>query len=171
MYTYPISPSRNLIGSQMSVKSIVQQQYSSTVDNGATNLAGLKTPPEGWLRTVRSALGMSGAEVAKRLGVTRARVTKAEHAELTGGITLKSMQAMAEAMGCRFVYAVIPSSGRIDDIITAQARKKALSLVGTTNTHMALENQKLPDDKISLEVERLTREIALERPSDFWNDK
>jgi len=155
----------------MSVKTIVQQQHSSTVDNAATHLTGLKTPPEGWLRKVRSALGMSGTEVAKKLGVTRARVTKAEHAELTGGITLKSMQAIAEAMGCRFVYAVIPPSGRIEDIIIAQARKKALSLVGTTSTHMALENQKLPDDKIAQEVERLTREIAQERPSDFWSDK
>ena len=155
----------------MSVKTIVQQQYRSIVDNAATSLPGLKTPPEGWLRTVRSALGMSGAEVAKRLGVTRARVTKAEHAELTGGVTLKSMQAMAEAMGCRFVYAVIPPSGRIEDIITAQARKKAIGIVGTASKHMALENQNLPDDKIAQEVERLTREIAQEMPSDFWNDK
>jgi predicted DNA-binding mobile mystery protein A len=155
----------------MSVKTIVQQQYRSIVDNAAASLAGLKTPPEGWLRTVRNALGMSGAELAKKMGVTRARVTQAEHAELTGGITLKSMQATAEAMGCRFVYAIIPSSERIEDLITAQARKKAMAIVGTASTHMALENQKLPDDKIAWEVERLTREIAREMPSDFWRDK
>jgi predicted DNA-binding mobile mystery protein A len=155
----------------MSVKTIVQQQYRSIVDNAATGLAGLKTPPEGWLRTVRNALGMSGAELAKKMGVTRARVTQAEHAELTGGITLISMQATAEAMGCRFVYAIIPPSEHIEDIITAQARKKAMAIVGTASTHMALENQNLPDDKIAWEVERLTREIAREMPSDFWNDK
>src|SRR3984893_13631299 len=155
----------------MSVKTIVQQQYRSIVDNAATGLAGLKTPPEGWLRTVRNALGMSGAELAKKMGVTRARVTQAEHAELTGGITLISMQATAEAMGCRFVYAIIPPSEHIEDIITGQARKKAMAIVGTASTHMALENQNLPDDKIAWEVERLTREIAREMPSDFWNDK
>ena len=78
---------------------------------------------------------MSGAEVAKKMSVTRARVTKAEHAELTGGVTLKSMQATAEAMGCRFVYAIIPASGRIEDIITAQARKRPwrLSAIRLTN--------------------------------------
>ena len=155
----------------MSVKTIVQRQYRSIVDNAAASLAGLKTPPEGWLRTVRNALGMSGAELAKKMGVTRARVTQAEHAELTGGITLKSMQATAEAMGCRFVYAIIPSSAHIEDLITAQARKKAMAIVGTASTHMALENQKLPDDKIAWEVERLTREIAQEMPPDFWRDK
>ena len=81
------------------------------------------------------------------------------------------MQATAEAMGCRFVYAIIPSSGRIEDIITAQARKKAMAIVGTASQHMALENQTLPNDKIAQEVERLTREIAQEMPSDFWRDK
>jgi predicted DNA-binding mobile mystery protein A len=155
----------------MSVKTIVQQQYRSIVDNAAASLAGLKAPPEGWLRTVRNALGMSGAELAKKMGVTRARVAQAEHAELTGGITLKSMQATAEAMGCRFVYAIVPSSDRIEDIITAQARKKAKAIVGTASKHMALENQKLPDDKIAQEVERLTREIAEEMPPDLWRDR
>jgi predicted DNA-binding mobile mystery protein A len=156
---------------QMSVKMVVQQQYRSIVDNAAASLAGLKNPPEGWLRTVRNALGMSGAELAKKMSVTRARVTQAEHAELTGGITLKSMRATAEAMGCRFVYAIIPSSGRVEDIITAQARKKAMALVGAASKHMALENQALPDDKIAQEVERLTREIAQEMPPDLWRDK
>ncbi|SDF91861.1 mobile mystery protein A [Bradyrhizobium brasilense] len=100
------------------------------------------------------------------MGITRPRVTQAEYAELTGGVTLKSMQATAEAMGCRFVYAIIPPSGRIEDIITAQARKKAMAIDGTASKHMALENQKLPNDKIPC----LTREIAQEMPSDFWSD-
>jgi predicted DNA-binding mobile mystery protein A len=152
----------------MSVKTIVLQQYRAIVDNAAASHASLKTPPEGWLRTVRNALGFSGAELAKKMGVTRARITQAEHAELTGSVTLKSMRATAEAMGCRFVYAIIPSSGRVEDIIMAQARKKATAIVGTASKHMALENQALPDDKIAQEVERLTREIAQEMPSDFW---
>src|SRR6266851_1319932 len=154
----------------MSVKTIVQQQYRSIVDNAAASLAGLKPPPEGWLRTVRNALGMSGAQLAKKMGVTRARVAQAEHAELTGGVTLKSMQAAAEAVGCRFVYAIVPPA-RIEDIIIAQARKRALSIVGTASEHMALESQTLPNDKIAQEVERLTHEIAREMPPDFWSDK
>src|SRR5882757_4607247 len=153
----------------MSVKNVVQEQYQRIVDAAGSN-AAQRIPPEGWLRTVRKALGMSGAQLAKRMRVTRARVAQAEHSELTGGVTLKSMQATAEAMGCRFVYAIIPASGRIEDIITAQARKKAMAIVGTASKHMALENQTLPDDKIAQEVERLTREIAQEMPSDFWGD-
>jgi predicted DNA-binding mobile mystery protein A len=153
----------------MSVKTIVQQQYQRIVDAAASH-AGLRTPSEGWMRTVRKALGMSGAQLAKKMGVTRARVAQAEHAELSGGATLKSMQAAAEAMGCRFVYAIVPEK-RIEDVIMAQARKKAMALVGTASTHMALESQNLPSDKIAQEIERLTREIAQEMPPDFWSDK
>ena len=152
----------------MSVRSVAQRQYQRIVDSAADS-PGLKTPPQGWVRTVRTALGMSAAQLAKRMGVTRARIAQAEHAELVGGVTLKSMRAMAEAMGCRFVYAIVPP-GRIEDIIMAQARKKAMAVVGTASKHMALESQTLPDDKINEEVERLTQEIAREMPSDFWRD-
>lgn len=153
----------------MSVKKAAQQQYQRIVDNAA-RCANLQTPPEGWLRTVRNALGMSGAELAKRMGVTRARVAQAEHAELTAGVTLKSMQATAEAMGCRFVYAIVPP-GRIEDVVMAQARKKAMAIVGTASTHMALESQTLPNDKIAQQVDRLTQELAREMPPDFWRDQ
>jgi len=153
----------------MSVKTVVRLQYQRLADSAASH-SGLRTPPEGWLRTVRKALGMSGAQLAKKMGVTRARVAQAEQAELSGGATLKSMQAAAEAMGCRFVYAVVPEK-RIEDLIAAQARKKAMALVGAASTHMALENQALPDAKTAQEAERLSHELAREMPPDFWSDK
>jgi predicted DNA-binding mobile mystery protein A len=153
----------------MSVKSLVHQQYQRLVDNAASH-AGLRAPPEGWLRTVRKALGMSGAQLARRMGVTRARIAQAEHAELNGVATLKSMQLAAEALGCRFVYAVLPEK-RIEDVIAAQARKKAMALVGRASTHMALESQTLPNHKIAAEVERLASDLARDMPPDFWSDK
>src|ERR1700712_475671 len=111
----------------MSVKAVVRQQYQRIVD-AAVRTPVPKTPPEGWLRTVRKSLGMSGAQLARKMGVTRARVAQAENAELDGGITLKSMQATAEAMGCHFVYAIVPPRS-VHELITAQARKKAANLV------------------------------------------
>jgi predicted DNA-binding mobile mystery protein A len=134
----------------MSVKTLVQQQYQRIADS-AVGKADLEKPPEGWLRTVRKALGMSGAQLAARMGVTRGRVAQAENAELSGGATLKSMQATAQAMGCKFVYAIVPPV-RVEDLIMAQARKKAMALVGTASKHMALEDQALPNDKIAQEI-------------------
>jgi predicted DNA-binding mobile mystery protein A len=104
------------------------------------------------------------------MGVTRARIAQTEQAELSGATTLKSLQAAAQAMGCRFVYAIVPEKD-IDDLILAQARKKARALVGTASTHMALESQTLPDKNIAREVDRLTRDMARDMPRDFWNDR
>jgi predicted DNA-binding mobile mystery protein A len=154
----------------MTVKKVARQQYRDIVDRAARHAVALRMPPEGWLRTARKALQMSGAQLAKKMNVTRARVAQAEEAELTGGVTLKSMRAAAEAMGCRFVYAIVPPK-RTQDIIMAQARKKATSVVGTASEHMALESQTLSKEQIAQEVARLTREIASEMPPDFWRDK
>jgi predicted DNA-binding mobile mystery protein A len=154
----------------MNVKITVRQQYRAIVDRTATQAVSWRPPGEGWLRTVRRALGMSGAQLARRMGVSRARIAHAEQAELSGGVTLKSMQAAAEAMGCRFVYAVVPV-GSIEEIVAAQAKKKAMGVVGTASQHMALERQMLPNDKITKEVESLAQDLARTMPRDFWDDK
>jgi predicted DNA-binding mobile mystery protein A len=154
----------------MSIREAVQQQYQAIVDHAARQTAGLRVPSEGWLRTMRKAVGMSGAQLARRMGVTRARIAAAEQAELSGGVTLKSMQIAAEAMGCRFVYAVVPHQS-VEDMVTSQARKKALAIVGTASKHMALEGQALPDDKIAQRLARLTQDIARDMPPGFWDDR
>ncbi len=150
----------------MNVKQVAHQQYKRLAGS-AREHANLKTPPEGWLRTVRKALGMSGAQLAEKMNVTRARVAQAEHAELSGAATLKSMQAAAEALGCEFVYAIVPKA-EIDDLIMEQARKKAYALVTAVSTHMALEKQQLSDGQIAKEIERVANEIVREKRPDFW---
>jgi predicted DNA-binding mobile mystery protein A len=152
----------------MSVKQVVREQYQAIVDT--LQGSNIKTPAEGWIRTVRKALGMSGAHLAKKMGVTRARIAQAEKAELDGGVTLKSMQAAAEAMGCRFVYAFVPPD-TIENVIIGQARKKAQAIIGTAGKHMALEDQAVSDSRTQHEITRLMNELIYEMPSDFWEDK
>jgi hypothetical protein len=42
-------------------------------------------PPKGWLRAVRDALGMTTAQLARRMGVTQPRIIELEQAEVSGG--------------------------------------------------------------------------------------
>jgi predicted DNA-binding mobile mystery protein A len=151
----------------MSVRQAVLRQYQAKVDLAQNG--NIEIPPEGWIRTVRKALGMSGAELGRRMNLTRARIAQAEHAELDGGITLKSMQAAAEAMGCRFVYAFEPP-GSIENVIIQQARKKAQAVIGAAGRHMALENQTVSDNRTEQEIARLTRDLVHDMPSDFWRN-
>jgi len=151
------------------MKKVITRQYQEIVDNAARHVADLSVPPEGWLRTMRKALGMSGAQLARRLGVSRAQVSQAEKNELAGVITLKTLRHMAEGMGCRVVYAIVPESSA-GDIVAERAREKAQQLIHKTSTHMALEQQSLDEKQLSFELDRLQRELIQEMPSDLWND-
>lgn len=155
----------------MTVKVAAARQYRAIVDRAAASIGQqLSLPSEGWIATTRKALGMPAAQLARRLGVTRARISEAEKAEPSGGVTLKTMRAVAEAMGCRFVYTIVPLDGSVEKAIAAQARRKAQALVERASTHMALERQSLPDEKNRAEVERIGTELARTMPADFWTD-
>lgn len=153
----------------MSIKKIVTTQYQSLVNRAAASTRELSVPKEGWIRTVRKALGMSGAQLARRLGVTRALVSNTERAELSGSVTIKAVQQMARAMDCQFVYAIVPA-GTVQDMISQRARDKALAIVDRASKHMALEAQTLSKEQIDFEIRRLQQEFVNALPSDLWND-
>lgn len=154
----------------MNVQKTIKRQYQTIVDRAASQLSGVQTPSEGWVVTVRKALGMSGAQLARRLDVTRAAVSQTEKNEASGSVTLKHMQNAAEALGCRFVYAIVPD-GSIEDIVRDQAERNATRLVRRARGHMALESQSLPPEKLKEEIARLRDDLMRDVPSDFWEDK
>lgn len=154
----------------MNVKNTARKQYVRIVDCAAKQLESIQKPPEGWLTTLRKALGMSGAEVAARMLVSRNAVYQAERNERDGAITINQMQKLAEAMGGRFVYAIVPE-GSVDDVIRAQARCKAEARIRRVNAHMALEKQSLPSEKTKQRIEELADELMREMPPDFWEVK
>ena len=151
----------------MNVKETARKQYVRNVDRAAQQLANLAVPSEGWLVLLRKALGMSGADVAKRMGVTRNAVYQAERNELDGAITLKQMEKLAEALGGRFVYAIVPE-GRVESVIKAQAWRKAEARIRRASAHMALEAQSLPKQQTRQKIEELAAELMRDMPSDFW---
>ena len=151
----------------MSVQKTNQKQYQGIVGHAALQLTDFRVPTEGWVATVRKALGMSGAQLARRLGVSRASVSQTEKNEMSGSVTLKHMQKAANALGCRFVYAIVPDE-RIEDVICDQATRKATKLVQRVSGHMALESQSLPLEKTQAEIARLRDELMRDMPSDFW---
>ncbi len=154
----------------MNIDRIVATHYRDRVNQAVDRFDGFSVrPQEGWVRTVRTALGMSGPQLARRLGVTKARISKVERDEPLGKVTLKTMHRMAEAMNCRFVYAVIPDR-EVERVLRDQAMKKATERVRVASTHMALEAQALGEEKLSAETERIASEIMNTMPSDFWSD-
>ena len=151
------------------MKQIVLRQYQEIADQAAKLVKGYSMPQEGWVRSMRNALGMSGAQLARRLKVSRSQVAQAEKNELSRSITLKTLDNMAQAMGCRVVYMIVAES-QITDLVNNRAREKATQLVNLADTHMALESQRLGESELEYEIERIQTQLVKEMPTDLWNE-
>lgn len=153
----------------MSMKDVIARQYRENVNAARTKLSGLHTPSEGWLRTVRKALGMSGAQLARRMNITRGAISNVEKAELEGSVTLKTMQQLAAAMNCRLVYAIVPEDD-MNALVERRAQERAKALIKEASIHMALEDQALSENRLKQETQRLAKELLEKRKSELWND-
>jgi predicted DNA-binding mobile mystery protein A len=77
-----------------------------------------KNPTNGLLRAVRQTLHVPVAEIAEKMGVCKSVVLDLETREPKNTITLKSMSRMAQAMGCKVVYGIVPNGGKkLEDLV------------------------------------------------------
>jgi predicted DNA-binding mobile mystery protein A len=152
------------------LKDIVNKQYRDKINKAVSKTVDIIVPPEGWICTARKALGISAVQLATRLGVSRDHISQTEKRELNGSVSLKTLQSMAEGMGCRLVYAIVPKRN-VEDILKARARGKATLRVKEAQSHMALEDQAISEKQVKFEIDRLTKEILKDHPPDFWSDE
>ncbi len=126
-----------------------------------------RPPPKGWVRAVRDALGMSGAQLGRRMGVTAQSVADLEKSEASGTIQLKTLRRVAEALDCVVVYALLPRSS-LEDMVQGRAREIARKeLVRIAHT-MDLEAQGLSQEEREEQIETFIRDHLRER--DLWED-
>jgi transcriptional regulator with XRE-family HTH domain len=90
-----------------------------------------KNLTNGLLRAVRQTLNIPVAEIAEKMGVNRSVVFDLEAREPKNTISLKSMSRMAQAMGCKVVYGIVPNGGKkLEDLVE---ERYLAGLIGTGN--------------------------------------
>lgn len=116
-------------------------------------------PQRGWLRAVREALGLTLDQIGRATGVARQHVQSFENAEANDRITLRNLRRVAEAMGCKLVYAIIPKSGTIQELAEQPVRSEAARRVRSVEHTMALEDQAPGnvDEAIAEETKRIIK--------------
>ena len=124
-------------------------------------------PLRGWTKAIRESLGMTTRQLAERMGVAPSRVTTIEKAETAGAVTLKTLRETAEALGCQFVYAFVPTKP-LDDILYDQAARKVRNELAHLNHTMRLENQALTPDDLKDEERRLIGEWLTHLNRRLW---
>lgn len=97
-------------------------------------------PPNGWARSIRSALGMSARALASRLHMTEPGLRKLEDSEISESITLRSLRKLADALECDLQYALVPRKP-LDEMLLDRARAVAAAEFGPVAHSMALEQQ------------------------------
>jgi predicted DNA-binding mobile mystery protein A len=124
-----------------------------------------RTPSRGWIRAIREALGMSTAQLAKRLGVRQPSVVGLERSEEKGTIEVASLRRVAEALDCTLVYALVPNQP-----LETTVRARALSLLRRRRQpiehSMLLEDQDVAEPVSDRQVEDMIRETS---PRRFWD--
>src|SRR5579859_2015435 len=108
-------------------------------------LAGVIRPSRGWIRAVREGLGMTTRHIAKRLDVKQPRIIEMERAEVSGNITMKTLERAAEALGCRLVYAFVPEKP-LSETIRQRAALLADRQLASVEHTMRLEAQDVTDE-------------------------
>lgn len=132
-------------------------------------LARMARPSRGWIRAVRESLGMTTAQLAKRLEVQQPRIIELEKAEATGNINVKSLERAAEALGCRFVYALVPIKP-LTETIAERARKIARQKLAAVDQTMRLEAQGVDERTSQNEAMQQIIDELLRRPARLWDE-
>lgn len=122
-------------------------------------------PHSGWIKAIRTALGMSQRDLAARLSVSHAAVHKLEQREQDGRIALAKLTEVAAAMDCTVVYALVPNSS-LEDTVQRQARRVAAARLGYVADTMNLEDQSVAPDRRAAYAEVYTQELIA--ANDIW---
>ncbi|MBD1431760.1 mobile mystery protein A [Sphingobacterium sp. DN00404] len=124
-------------------------------------------PERGWVKLIREALGMSGQELGKRIGLNQSSVSRLESSELSGDAKLSSLKKTADALNMKFVYGFVPRDG-LENMVKRQAQKIAQERMAKASHTMLLEAQELSDEEKARMFDDLVQKILIEQPKDFW---
>ena len=126
-------------------------------------------PTGGWVRTIREVLGMSAAQLAVRLGVSRAAVYKLEDRETGRNVTLNQLDKAANALDCDVVYALVPRQP-LEQTIRDRARKKAEQQLRSANASMGLEAEGVEDSDFATAVNLASSYTEALTDRHLWED-
>ncbi|RWG81691.1 mobile mystery protein A [Mesorhizobium sp.] len=127
----------------------------------------LRPPPKGWVRAIRDSIGMTGVQLAARLGVRPQTIEAIEKSEASGSIQLSTLRRAAEAMDCTLVYALVPNNS-LEDAVYQRARKIAIRALQRVAHTMRLEAQETGDAGMEARIEAYIRDVLKDR--DLWKE-
>jgi predicted DNA-binding mobile mystery protein A len=126
-------------------------------------------PPIGWIKAIRTSLGMSLQQLGNKISITKQSVMDIERREQLGTISLKTLRESANALDMELVYAFVPKDGSLDALIERKAKELATEIVMRTSNTMKLEDQEVSMKRIQKAILDRTIIIKNEMPKILWD--
>ncbi len=152
----------------MGKKSLQLQQLNHKMLS-FTMLKQVAMPPTGWIKAIRTAIGMSMQQLGNKLNVSKQGVMDIEKREKDGSITIKSLREIARALDMQLVYGFVPNDGSLDALIEKRATELASQIVMRTANTMKLEDQANSKKRIEAAIKERATVIQNEMPKILWD--
>ncbi|MCB9285095.1 MAG: mobile mystery protein A [Lewinellaceae bacterium] len=133
------------------------------------SLQKVAPPPTGWIKAVRTALGMTLEQLGNKLSLSKQAAQAIENREKEGSLTLKALREAANALDMQLVYGFVPKDGSLDALIDRKARELATQIVLRTSQTMKLEDQENSPERIKKAIEERANVLKSEMPKMLWN--
>lgn len=126
-------------------------------------------PTMGWIKAIRTALGMSMQQLGNKLNVSKQAVLDMEKREKDGSITIKSLREIGQAMDMQLVYGFVPFEDSLQKLIEKRSIDLAKLIVMRTANTMKLEDQANSKSRIEAAIKERAVAIQNEMPKILWD--
>jgi predicted DNA-binding mobile mystery protein A len=127
-------------------------------------------PHCGWIKAIRTTIGMTYKQLAYRVGVSSRRISAIEEAESKQKLKLETLAKVADALGCELRYVLTPKQGNsLLSQIEKRAQNKARKIITSSSQHMSLEDQ-LANTELNNQVKLLAQELMHENLKRLWDE-
>lgn len=151
----------------MKDKDLLRLEQTEEAVRRFRELIETEPPRRGWIRAIQEALGVTNVQLARRLKLKPQTIENMQHNEASGTIKLQTLRKLAEALGCRVVYAVIPLKP-----LEEMRRDRAYAIAGRqlrpVAHSMKLEAQGISDTAEQRALDRLVAELLKGNPKKLW---
>ncbi|MBI4979489.1 MAG: mobile mystery protein A [Spirochaetes bacterium] len=126
-------------------------------------------PEQGWINSVRTAIGMSLKQMGIKLGISIPSAKGLERRERNGSITINSLKKAADKLEMKLVYGFVPKGESLEKMIEEKAYEAAKKIVMRTAVNMQLEDQGNSQARLEREIKNKAEEIKKELPKFLWD--
>ena len=129
--------------------------------------AAARLAPHEMLRTLRSALHMTQAQLAKRAGMPQSHIARIEGGK--ADVRLGTMRKVLGALFCDFL--LIPRMARnLETVLDGRIKEKARRNVSRVSGSMALEKQLPEEETLRALIRSEESRLRAHPSSDIWDD-